>query len=170
MNNLSLRTVDGIFRLRHQAELDKFLIAFLNFCQQRAGRHGHDGVPRNAPAKLLGNFIRHALGAFSVIRPHVHVHKDAQPNLPAISAQAVDLVVMTLDTDDFRAVNKRVQDLALLQIRRNEHVGFQTGGRGLGGDEIARLPVEAHATVSKPSSFERLKATLTTRSLNDRVG
>jgi len=34
----------------------------------------------------------------------------------------------------------------------------------------ARLPVEAQATVVKPSSRARLRATLTTRSLNERVG
>ena len=36
--------------------------------------------------------------------------------------------------------------------------------------ELARLPVEAQATVLKPSSLARLNATLTTRSLNDSVG
>ena len=40
----------------------------------------------------------------------------------------------------------------------------------LAATELARLPVEAQATVVKPSSLARLKATLTTRSLKDRVG
>ncbi len=36
--------------------------------------------------------------------------------------------------------------------------------------ELARLPVEAHATVSSPSSRALLTATETTRSLKDQVG
>ena len=36
--------------------------------------------------------------------------------------------------------------------------------------EFARLPVEAHAIVSKPSSRARATATETTRSLNECVG
>ena len=35
---------------------------------------------------------------------------------------------------------------------------------------LARLPVEAQATVSKPSSWARARATETTRSLNECVG
>ena len=130
----------------------------------------NDGVLRHAPAELLGDFKRHALGAFGVIRAHIDVHKRPAELAGDFRAQPVDFVVMALDADDVRAVNERVENLALLQIRRNEHVGFQPGGGGLAATELARLPVEAQATVSKPSSFARLKATLTTRSLNDRVG
>src|SRR5437867_11864078 len=36
--------------------------------------------------------------------------------------------------------------------------------------ELARLPVDAHATVSKPNSRAFVTATDTTRSLNDHVG
>ena len=36
--------------------------------------------------------------------------------------------------------------------------------------EFARLPVLAQLTVEKPSSRARVKATLTTLSLNERVG
>src|SRR3990172_12637113 len=36
--------------------------------------------------------------------------------------------------------------------------------------ELARFPVEAHATVSKPNSLARVSATATTRSLKDSVG
>ena len=36
--------------------------------------------------------------------------------------------------------------------------------------ELARLPVEAQLTVVKPSSRARVRATLTTRSLNESVG
>ncbi len=36
--------------------------------------------------------------------------------------------------------------------------------------ELARFPVEAHATVSRPSSRALLTATETTRSLKDQVG
>src|SRR3989442_15772861 len=36
--------------------------------------------------------------------------------------------------------------------------------------ELARLPVDAHATVSYPNSFALVTATATTRSLNDHEG
>ncbi len=46
---------------------------------------------------------------------------------------------MAFDADDVRAVNERVDNFALLQIRRNENVGFQSGARGLGGDGIGQI-------------------------------
>ena len=46
---------------------------------------------------------------------------------------------MALDADDVRAVDERVDNLALLQIRRNEHVGFQSGRGGVGGDGVGQI-------------------------------
>ena len=46
----------------------------------------------------------------------------------------------------------------------------QPGGRRLRRVALARLPVEAQATVPKPNSLAFESATETTRSLNDSVG
>ena len=77
---------------------------------------------------------------------------------------------MVFDGDDVRAIDERVDDLALLQIGRDEDVGFESGAGGVGGDGVGEVAGGRAATVSNPSSFERLNATLTTRSLNESVG
>ena len=122
-----------------EADLRQFLVALVNFREQRAGRHRDDGVLRRAPAELLGDFIRHALRAFGVVGAHIDVHKRPAELAGDLGAEAVHLVVMAFDGDDIRAVNERVQNFALLQIRRNENVGFQSGARGLGGDGIRQI-------------------------------
>ena len=131
--------MNGRLAFSHEAKLHEFLVAFLDFRQQRAGRHRHDGVPGQAPPELLDNFISHALGAFGVIRPHVYVHECPVEFAGDLGAKAVHLVVMAFDADDVRAVNERVDDFALLQIRRDENVGFQSGARGLGGNRIREI-------------------------------
>jgi len=100
----------------------------------------------------------------------IHIDESPAEFAGDFRTKPVHFIIVTLDADDVRAVDQGVDDLALLQIRRNKHVGLQTGGSGVGATEFARLPVEAQATVSKPSSRARLSATLTTRSLNESEG
>ena len=46
------------------AERDEFLESFRDFCDQRATGHRHHDVVRQAPAKLLGDFVTVGLRAF----------------------------------------------------------------------------------------------------------
>ena len=124
---------------RHEAELHKFLVALLDFRQQRAGCHRHDGVLRDAPAGLFHDFIRHALRAFGVVGAHVHVHERPAELARDLGAEAVHFVVMTFDGDHVRAIDERVDDFSLLQIGRDENVSFQAGGGRIGGDGIGEV-------------------------------
>ena len=79
--------MNGILRFAHEAELGEFLIRLLDLGQQRAGRHRHHGVLRDVPAELFHDFKAHALRAFGVVG-RMFTFTNAQPNLPAISAQS----------------------------------------------------------------------------------
>ncbi len=134
-----LGAVDVVFGFGGEAELDQFLVALVNFCEERAGGHGDDGVLGGAPAGLLDDFKAHALGAFGVVGAHIDV--DEGPGIFAgdFGAEAVDFVVVAFDADDGSAVNEGVEDFALLEVGGDEDVGFEAGGGGVGGDGVGEV-------------------------------
>ena len=134
-----LRAVNLRRRFGDEADLRKFLIAFVDLSEQRTGRHRDDGVIGRAPAELFGNFIRHALGTFGVVGAHIDVHKRPAKFAGDLGAEAVHFVVMAFDADDVGAVDERVENLALFQIGRNEHVGFKSGARSIGGNGVREV-------------------------------
>ena len=128
-----------IRRFGREAEFCEFLVALLDFGEQRTGSHRHNGVLRHSPAELLDNLKAHALRAFRVIRPHVDVHKGPAVFARDFRAEPVHFVVVAFDPDDFRAVNQRIHHLALLKVGRNEYVGFQSGCGGVRGDGVGEI-------------------------------
>jgi hypothetical protein len=124
----------------------------------------------DAPAQLFDDFKTHALGTFGVIGAHIDIDEGPRVFARDFRAEPVDFVVMALDADDRRAINKRIEDFALLQVRRNEDVGFEAGGGGVGGDGIGQIAGGGAGHGGETQFPARLKATLTTRSLKDKVG
>ena len=60
--------------------------------------------------------------------------------MPASSAhRAVHVVVVALDRNDVAAVDRGGDDLALLEVRRDEHVAAQPGVRGVRGDGVGEV-------------------------------
>jgi hypothetical protein len=86
------------------------------------------------------------------------------------AAQPVDVIVIAFDFDDIRFIDQIAQDLRRFQVAWNNTIAAHAGRRRMGRTELARLPVDAQATVSNPSSRARVSATATTRSLKERVG
>ena len=161
-----IRVVTGV-PTRPIAQLIKGLV---DLAHQRAARHRHDHMLRESPAEILGDFITHRLGTLGVERPEVDVHESPVVLEGNLGAEAVFLVVGAVHTDDVRAVNAGAEDLGFFQIRRDEDVALQASLAALAATLLARFPVLAKPTVVKPNSRALLRATLTTRSLNESVG
>jgi hypothetical protein len=114
---------------------------------------------------LLGDFEAVGLGAFGVIRPQVHVDDRPAVFVGDLGAEAVDIVVVAADAHHVSGRRSGAEHFALLQI-----VGIITKQRmpawaAWAAVLLARLPVLAQPTVSKPNSIALLIATETTRSL-----
>ena len=91
------------------------------------------------PAELFDDFEAHALGTFGVVGAHIDVHERPAEFAGDFRAEPIHFVVMAFDADDVRAVNERVDDLALLEIRRDKDVGFEPGRGGIGGDGVGEI-------------------------------
>ena len=124
--------MDGEGLLVEDADFDEFLVGLVDLGEERAAGHRDDGVAWEFPAELLGNFEAHALGSFRVVRAEVHIHEAPAIFAGDLRAEAVHLVVGTFDADDLRAVNKRSDDFALLQVRGDEDIARETCGGGIG--------------------------------------
>ena len=96
-------------------------------------------MAREFPAKLLGDFEAHALGAFGVVGAEVHIHEAPAVFAGDLRAKAVDLIIGAFDADDLRAVNQRADDFALLQVCWNEDIACQAGGGGIGGHGVCEI-------------------------------
>ena len=56
-----------------------------------------------------------------------------------LGAEAVDVVVVALDADELAAVDRGHDDLALLQVVRDEHAGAEAGAGGGGADGAGQV-------------------------------
>ncbi len=100
---------------------------------------GHDDVVGGLPAELLGGLERERLRTLGVERPHVDVDERPLVQPGELRAQPVDVVVVAVDRDDVAAVDRGGDDLALLEVRRDEHVAAQPGVRRVRGDRVREV-------------------------------
>ena len=87
-----------------------------------------------------------------------------------LRAQPVDVVVVAVDGDQRAAVDRGLTILPASRSPGIEHDRLEPGPSRGAATALARLPVEAQATVVKPSCWAADSATATTRSLNEWVG
>ncbi len=78
---------------------------------------------------------------------------------PKARRKAVDIVVAAIDRDDVAAEDDRAGNLALLEVRRDEHNTSHPGSSGVGATALARFPVEGQAATSEPNERATLRAT-----------
>ena len=143
----------------------------VDLADQAAAGHRADDVLRHPPAELLGDLEADRLRALGVERPQVDVHEAPAVLERDLRAEAVDLVVGAVDADDLGPVDAGAEDLGPLQVGRARRCTLSSpAAAALAATLLARLPVEAQPTVVKPNSRALLRATETTRSLNDSVG
>ena len=74
--------------------------------QQRAAGHRRHDVPRKLPPELFGDFEAVGLRAFGVIAAQIDVRESPAVLLRNLRAQPVHIVVVALDGDDLRVVDR----------------------------------------------------------------
>src|SRR5439155_14810560 len=73
------------------------------------------------------------------IWPHIDVYERPAELAGNLRAQPVHFIIMTLNPNDGRAIDERVQNLALLQVRWNKHKGFHSSRGRIGGHGVRQV-------------------------------
>src|SRR4029077_2838767 len=89
----------------YEAELSELLEATGDLREQRARGDRHDAAVGQLPAELLGDLEGERLRALRVVRAQVDVDERPVALGAQLGAEAVDVVVVALDTDELRAVD-----------------------------------------------------------------
>ena len=106
--------------------------------EQRARGDRRDDAIGQLPAELLDRLVGERLGALGVVGAQVDVHE--RPLVGGeLGAQPVDIVVVSLDRHELRAVDARGQHLGLLEVGGNEDVGVHPVGGRRGGDRVGQV-------------------------------
>ena len=117
----------------------QLLEALLDLGEQRAARDRDDHVVGCLPSELLRGLERERLRTLGVERPHVDVDERPLVQPGELRAEAVDVVVVAFDRDEVAAVDRRGDDLALLEVGRDEHVRPQARVRRVRGDGVREV-------------------------------
>ena len=94
---------------------------------------------RRPPAELFGDFEADGFGAFCIKRPQVDVYKSPAIFEGDLCTQAVHLIVGPAHADHVGSIDAGAQDLGSFQIRRDEDVAFQAGGRGVSRNAVSQV-------------------------------
>ena len=108
------------------------------------------------PAELLRGLERQRLRTLGVERAHVHVDERPRVRARELGAQAVDGVVVAVDGDHVAAVDRGGDDLALLEVRGDEHEAAQARVRRVRGDRVGQI-AGARARGHLEPELERLR-------------
>ena len=96
-----------------------------------------------AAAELLGNLEADGLGAFFgvVVEPQVHALTKRFPvvALGNLRAEAIHMVIVTIDANQRCSIDLGVEDLGRFKIARHENVGLQAKARGVRGDGVGKI-------------------------------
>src|SRR5919204_3256018 len=81
--------------------------ALMHLGEQRTAGDRHDDTVGQAPAELLGNFEGQRLRAFRVVRAQVDIDEGPAVQVADLAAETVGVVVIAVDSDDQRLVDRR---------------------------------------------------------------
>ena len=160
-----LRRVHLRQRAAREAEVVELAEAAPQAGQQRSARHRRHHVRRHRPVELFGDLERARLGAFRVVRAEVDVGEAPAVPIRDLRAQPVDVVVGAVDRHDPRAVHRRSDDLAGLEVVGDEDEAGQAQACRVRGDavgEVARRRAREHARaeLDRPGRSHRHDAVL----------
>src|SRR5262249_50671964 len=93
----------------------------------------------SSPAKLLCNLEGEGLAAFGVIRPQIDVDEGPAELIGDLGAQAIHVVVVAVDRDEGWLVDRRAEDLPLLQVGRDEDAGADAGAGSVRRDRASEI-------------------------------
>ena len=111
----------------------------MDFSDQSAARHRDDDGVGRAPAELFGDFVAEGLRAFGIEGPQIHVHESPGIPIDDLAAQPIHVVVVAVDRDQPRAVDRCRRDLALFEIVRNQNERRQSGRRRVRSDGVGQI-------------------------------
>lgn len=126
-------------RIRDESDAGELLDALVDLRDHRARGHRHDRMVRRFPAKLFSNLVAQRLGAFGVVRAHVHVDEGPAMRVCELAAEPLNIVIVAVDGDHGRPVHSCPQDLAALQVTRDEHQGPHPGLCAMRGDRAGEV-------------------------------
>ncbi len=136
---LSLGRVDFALARLDQPHLLELFKALVELRQDGAARRRDDDVLGELPAELLRDFEAVGLRPLGVVGPEIHVDERPAVLVGDLAAQPVDVVIVALDRDGFRAVDRRADDLSLLQPFGDEDVAVEPRLGGVGGDGVGEI-------------------------------
>ncbi len=88
---------------------------------------------------LLGDLVANGLGTFSIVRAKVDVDEAPGVFVSDLGAEAVDVVVVSIDADEAGPVDLGVEDLGGLEVGWDEDGGLEAEASGLGGDGVGEV-------------------------------
>ena len=92
-----------------------------------------------APAELLGDLEAEGARALGVVGPHVDVDEGPRLGLRHLRAEPVHVVVGALDHHERRVVDAAADDLALLEVVRDEDDRLHPGAGAVRGDGVREV-------------------------------
>ena len=95
---------------------------------------------RHAPAELLSHLVTQRLAALGIVGAHVDVDEGPVVVVAHLAAQPVHFVVGAFHRYQRRVVHRGADDLAALQISRNEYHRVDPRPRGMGGHTAGQVP------------------------------
>src|SRR5579884_3840833 len=122
-----------------QSDLVELVVSLPELGEKRARGDGRDDVVWRAPAKLLGDLEGQGLASFGVVGAEIDVDECPAILIRDLGAEAVDVIVVSVDGNDRRLVDGGPEDLSLLEVGRDEDTGTQTGARGVRGDGAGKI-------------------------------
>ncbi len=114
-----------------EAQLDEFVEGLGNFPDQRTAGHWHHDVVGKLPAELFGDLEAHRLRSLRVVRPQIHIDEAPAIGVRDLRAQAIHLVIISVDANHARAIDLGIQNFCRLKIGGDEDARVQSGARGL---------------------------------------
>src|SRR5438552_6217489 len=95
---------------------------------------------RESPTELLRHLEAHRLGAFGVVAAEVDVREAPPVSIGNLRAQPVDVVVIALDRNHLRTIDRGAEDFVRLEVVWNEDVARKTETRRVSGDTVREIP------------------------------
>ena len=123
----------------NQAELAELPEGAANPGEQGSASHRHDQVLGKAPAELLDDLEAKGLGPFRVVAAQVDVGEGPPVPIPDLRAEAIHVVITSVNRDDPRSRDGGPENLARFEGLRNEDVALEPKPRSVRRDAVAKV-------------------------------
>ena len=132
--------MDARVHVGDQAQLLQFVQSLPDLGQQRSGSHRDDDLVGCGPIQLFHYLIGQRLGAFGVVRTDVDVHEGPSLLAGDLTAQAVNVIVVSFHLHHIGAIYKIAENFRRFQVVGNKHVALHLGSCGMRGHRVRQVP------------------------------